>query len=266
MTRGFTDGEDLTPARAQRFRHLKVPPDLPAQCCRIHEPSPGTRSEANPGVGSRRWSQTTLSEEGRPGSPAKRGDPEASSQEPSWRGLEDVEKSSVAFEVTPGGVGEAGKYRGVTGGRGLSCSHRGSLLVCKGGASPCDLAAHGGDGQAVAGLGSSVGSWPSPPWLPGAAGGLHQGPGDIRRMFWNECHRVRGENSYGGATRGQGGCREQSPGQRRRVGGVGSGLPKGGGNGATGRATAGTQRVWAASGRSGTDPRVSNWVAGEKGS
>lgn len=33
-------------------------------------------------------------------------------------------------------VGEAGEYIGVTLGKGLTCSHRGSLLVCKGGASP----------------------------------------------------------------------------------------------------------------------------------
>lgn len=48
-----------------------------------------------------------------------------------------------------------------------------------------------------------------------------------------------------GATRGQGGSRQQSP-ERWSGEGAGSGLPRGGGNGAAGRATAGTQRVWAA--------------------
>lgn len=46
-----------------------------------------------------------------------------------------------------------------------------------------------------------------------------------------------------GAARGQGGSRQQSPGRWR---GGGLWTSQGRGNGAAGRATAGTQRVWAA--------------------
>lgn len=115
-------------------------------------------------------------------------------------------------------------------------------------------AAHGADGQIVAGLGSSFGSCSLTLRLLGAAGGFIRGAMISDRCFgMNVIELV--ESVSTGAKREPGGCREQSPGQQK-VGGCWS--SQGRWERSPGPGDSGSQRVWAASVRSGTDLQVSN--------
>lgn len=122
-----------------------------------------------------------------------------------------------------------------------------------------EAAAHGGDGRVVAGLGGPGGScpWPCGFWEP--LEGFIRGvtTSDVR-CGMNVIALVGSTPT--GATRGQGGSRQQSPG-RWRGGGLWTSQgrrerSRGPGDGGDSAGLGSVREEW-------TDPQVSNWVAGE---